>query len=90
MIIARHIRVRGRVQGVFYRAWTQLQAAEIGVDGWVRNCGDGTVEAQLEGEEDAVLTLIERMRDGPSGADVEDIVIDIVEPECGAGFQVRH
>ena len=54
--IARHVRVTGRVQGVFFRAWAQGEARELGVSGWIRNLRDGAVEAHLEGEEAAVLT----------------------------------
>ena len=52
--VARHVRVTGRVQGVFFRAWAQGQARELGVSGWIRNCPDGSVEAHLGGEEDCV------------------------------------
>jgi acylphosphatase len=47
--IARLVRVTGRVQGVFFRAWAQDEAQTLGVTGWIRNCSDGSVEAQLEG-----------------------------------------
>jgi len=49
MAAARHVQVTGRVQGVFFRGWTQEQAERLGVNGWVRNCPDGSVEAHLEG-----------------------------------------
>ena len=59
--VARHVRVTGRVQGVFYRAWTREQAHALGVHGWVRNCPDGSVEAHAEGDEQAVEELVVRM-----------------------------
>jgi acylphosphatase len=62
--------IRGRVQGVGYRAWTQITALELGVQGWVRNCRDGSVEALFAGPEETVLTMIEACRDGPRGAQV--------------------
>ena len=62
--------IRGRVQGVGYRAWAEVAALELGIQGWVRNSRDGSVEAVLAGSEEAVLTMIELCRDGPPGAKV--------------------
>jgi acylphosphatase len=62
--------VRGRVQGVGYRAWAEITALELGVEGWIRNCRDGSVEAVLAGPEETVLTMIELCHDGPRGAQV--------------------
>ncbi len=67
-IIARHRSITGRVQGVFFRAWSQEQADELGVNGWIRNCPDGHVEAHVEGEEAAVEQMIERCGEGPPPA----------------------
>ena len=90
MTIARHVRIAGLVQGVFFRAWTQGQARELGVSGWVRNCPDGSVEAHLSGEEDAVERMIDRMQRGPSNARVEELTIDEAEPVSPGRFEVRH
>jgi acylphosphatase len=90
MTIARHVTVTGRVQGVFFRAWTQAQARELGVAGWVRNASDGSVEAHLEGALDSVEQMIERMRGGPPSARVEDLRTWDVEPCDFDGFAVRH
>lgn len=65
--------VRGQVQGVGFRAWAEVAAVELGVEGWVRNCRDGSVEAVLAGAEEVVLTMIELCRNGPPGARVEAI-----------------
>jgi acylphosphatase len=65
--------IRGRVQGVGFRAWTEVMAAEQGVEGWVRNCRDGSVEALFSGAEEVVLAMIELCRSGPPGARVEAI-----------------
>jgi acylphosphatase len=65
--------VRGRVQGIGFRAWAEVTALELGVEGWVRNCRDGSVEAVLAGSEEVVLTMIEACRQGPPGARVEAI-----------------
>ena len=91
MTIARHLRVSGHVQGVFYRVWAQGQARELGVNGWIRNCPDGSVEALVAGEEDCVERMIERMRSGPANARVEDVEVEEVEPgELSHRFEVRH
>jgi acylphosphatase len=78
------------VQGVFFRVWTQEQADELGVTGWVRNCRDGSVEAQIEGDAEAVDQLVERLRRGPPSAQVDDLRVEQVRPEGSAHFQVRH
>ena len=89
-VIARKVRVFGRVQGVFFRQWTINQARALGVAGWVRNAADGTVEAHLEGDEGAVAKMIDGMRRGPSQARVEDLTVQTTEPEGISGFSVRH
>jgi acylphosphatase len=88
--IGRHVRVTGRVQGVFFRAWTAEQARELGIAGWVRNCPDGSVEAHLTGDELAVTRMIERLREGPPHAIVERLDVDDVPPEHGERFEIRH
>jgi acylphosphatase len=90
MTVARKVRVYGRVQGVFYRQWALNQARALGVAGWVRNCPDGTVEAHLEGEEAAVAQMIQGMRQGPSQARVEDVIVEHAEPQELQGFSVRQ
>ena len=87
--VARHVRVTGRVQGVFFRAWSQGQARELGVNGWIRNCPDGSVEAHLAGEEDAVVRMVERMRRGPADARVDTVTVEEVEPEITNRFELR-
>ena len=78
------------MQGVFFRAWTQQQARELGVKGWVRNAEDGTVEAHAEGDEAAVKALIDRLHNGPPSADVEDVEVEDAVAEGLSGFEVRH
>jgi len=65
--------IRGRVQGVGYRLWTEAMAEERGVEGWVRNRRDGSVEVLFAGPEELVLTMIELCREGPLGARVDAI-----------------
>ena len=88
--IGRHVRVTGQVQGVFFRAWTAQQAAELGVAGWVRNAPDGSVEAHLSGSEDAVVQLLALLHRGPPSAHVEDVIVEPADPEAGDRFEVRH
>ena len=90
MRIGRHVRVTGRVQGVFFRGWTQQQANELGVAGWVRNCPDGSVEAHLTGDKSAVLDLIERLHRGPPSAVVSRIEVELAAPDANSGFEVRR
>ena len=71
-----HIFVSGRVQGVFFRQSTQLQAQNLGVKGWARNLSDGRVEAVFEGDKSAVQKLIDYCRHGPTVAKVENIEIN--------------
>jgi acylphosphatase len=71
--VIRHITVRGRVQGVGYRAWLTGEAEARGLSGWARNRKDGTVEAVLSGPEDAVAALIAKCGYGPGLARVEAV-----------------
>jgi len=65
-----HVFVSGRVQGVFFRSQTKHNADRHDVKGWVRNLPDGRLEAVFEGEKEAVQTLIDFCKHGPSGARV--------------------
>ena len=65
--------IHGRVQGVGFRAWTEMTAVEQGLEGWVRNRRDGAVEAVFAGAEEVVRAMIELCRAGPSGARVDVI-----------------
>jgi acylphosphatase len=67
------IRIRGRVQGVYYRASLAQQAAQLGIVGWVRNCEDGSVEAVAEGNRAAIDSLLSWCRHGPPGARVDNV-----------------
>ena len=89
-MVARQIRVSGRVQGVGYRASLQDEARRRGVNGWVRNRSDGSVEALLQGAPEAVEALIAWARRGPPGARVSELVASAADAEPGhARFELR-
>jgi acylphosphatase len=93
MNIVRHVTVRGRVQGVSYRMWTEDLAERLGLQGWVRNRRNGNVEAVFAGPEQAVMAAIDACREGPRGArvatvDVEDGDASLLQQSEGAGFAV--
>lgn len=88
-----HVLVRGRVQGVGFRAWTHHQAELHGLHGWVRNLQDGSVEAVLCGPPALVDILINACRQGPRGAVVENVEVTSADTEAlersdGGGFVV--
>ena len=87
--LARHVRVRGRVQGVFFRAAMRDVAERHEVAGWVRNRPDGQVEAWLEGPAPAVAAVLGFVRaGGPPDARVDEVVIDERPPAGHRGFAV--
>lgn len=71
-----HLRITGKVQGVFFRESTKTKARELGVDGWVRNLPDGSVEALAQGHEASVAALIDWCRRGPPAARVADVSVE--------------
>jgi acylphosphatase len=83
------VRVRGRVQGVLFRAEARWRAQALGLSGWVRNARDGSVEAVFEGEPDRVESMVEWCRRGPPGADVDEVEVALEETEGESGFSVR-
>jgi acylphosphatase len=85
--LVRHVIIRGHVQGVGYRAWTEDQALLNGLEGWVRNRRDGTVEAVFAGPPETVQAMIAACRQGPLGSRVE--AIDVNEPEGDAIAAIR-
>ncbi len=72
-MIARHLFVSGRVQGVFFRDWTVATARELGLVGWVRNLSDRRVEIVAQGDQTAVERLIAQCRQGPENARVDKL-----------------
>jgi len=77
------------VQGVFFRDSVRRRAQSLGVSGWVRNREDGAVEAHLEGDPDAVESIVEYCRSGPGRAEVDRIEVSEQPGEETGGFQIR-
>ena len=73
------VRIEGRVQGVWFRGWTRQQAEALGIDGWVRNNADGSVEAVFSGRADDVDDMLKLCWQGPPLARV-DTVTESAEP----------
>jgi acylphosphatase len=82
------VRVRGRVQGVFFRAEASERARSLRLAGWVRNCPDGSVEAVFEGDDERVASMVDWCRHGPSGARVDDVDVKWEQAAGEAGFRV--
>jgi len=83
----RRIVISGRVQGVGYRDWMVREAQRLGLRGWVRNRPDGTVEALVAGEEDAIQALLAACRRGPLLARVGGIAEEAAEAPMEPGFR---
>lgn len=80
--------VTGRVQGVGYRAWTQDTARASGLRGWVRNQPDGSVQALLAGDEDAVKAVQRALWQGPPAARVDNVAVFESPAPDGTGFEI--
>ena len=88
MLLARHLSIRGRVQGVGFRYALQREALRLSLAGWVRNRLDGSVEAAVYGPPDAVERLIEWARHGPPSARVTDLKVSAHENTYD-GFELK-
>jgi acylphosphatase len=86
-----HVYIRGRVQGVFFRASTREVAERLGLTGWVRNLADGGVEAVFEGPEDRVRQAVSWCSKGPPGAYVSDVQEQWLDYTGEfKGFEIRY
>ena len=81
--------VSGRVQGVWFRAWTEQTARSFGLHGWVRNRRDGSVEAVVSGEPTAVAAMLEAFWQGPDLARVSAVERHPYDEPVTAGFAVK-
>ncbi len=80
------VRIIGRVQGVWYRGWTIEEAGRLGLDGWVRNRRDGSVEAVFAGSREAVDAMIAACHRGPPSARVERVIAEPSAEVPSPGF----
>ncbi|PKL52012.1 MAG: acylphosphatase [Nitrospira bacterium HGW-Nitrospira-1] len=86
-----HLFIEGRVQGVFYRAFTGNLAAKLGLNGWARNLYDGRVEALFEGSRELIDQAIQGCWKGPVGSSVRNIEVQWEEPSGEyKGFNIRY
>ncbi len=82
------VKIEGRVQGVYYRAWTYETAQSLGLDGTVRNMSDGSVEAVFSGPVETVDEMIRLCHDGPKDAAVTKVTITHEGGTVAPGFKV--
>lgn len=85
-----HVRISGKVQGVFYRVWTKGTADDLGLSGWVKNNRDGSVEAVFSGDADNVEQMLNLCLSGPPEAEVSNIEILAESVSCESGFEIQH
>jgi acylphosphatase len=86
-----HVYIRGRVQGVFFRAAARLAAVDLNLTGWVRNMDDGRVEAVFEGEDADVHKMIAWCEIGPPAARVVEVTVTEEHYTGGfPGFSIKH
>ncbi len=85
-----HAIVRGRVQGVFFRAYTRDEALKYGLAGWVRNLPDGSVEALIQGEADKVNRMVSWLYQGSPMSQVSDVIVDMQETVAMHGFDILY
>ena len=85
-----HLIIKGKVQGVFFRASAKDKADDLGIKGWVKNTPEGDVEIMANGNQMAVDEFIQWCRTGPSKAKVTSVDTRIVEEEDFTGFRITR
>ena len=83
---ALRVHIEGRVQGVGYRYWAVDQASGLGLDGWVRNLRDGSVEAAVSGPQEALDEILRRCHEGPALARVDRVAVEAETAWVKPGF----
>ena len=81
--------IEGRVQGVGFRYWVAREAERLGVDGWVRNRREGTVEALISGDSETIRQMISRCHQGPPVSHVTRLTETDAEAPEPPGFEIR-
>ena len=84
------VRIEGKVQGVWFRAWTEKQARALALKGWVRNCPDGSVQALFSGPAAAVDQMVAACHVGPPNAQVTSVTPHPAQAPDQDGFQIRR
>ncbi len=85
-----HVVITGRVQGVWFRAWTEEMAAGLGLDGWVRNRRDGSVEAVFAGAPRSLEIMVKACWQGPQLAKVANVAVTPEAADPGPGFNTEE
>ncbi len=83
-----HLLIKGKVQGVFYRATAKKVADQLGVNGWIKNTKEGEVEVIATGNEEALNEFLNWCKQGPKDAKVTDVVLTTKNPEAFNGFSI--
>jgi len=88
---AYRVRIEGRVQGVGFRYYTELEANRLGINGWVRNCEDGSVETLICGDETQLNTMLAWLKHGPPSAMVSDTHVEPIDSGLAStGFKITY
>ena len=87
--VQKHIFISGRVQGVGFRAFIRREAAVLNIRGWAKNLIDGRVEVVIQGDKNKVAQMIEKLKEGPSYARVDNLKIIEEELEEYSDFQIK-
>ena len=84
-----HLVIKGKVQGVYYRASAKEKANELGIKGWIKNTPRGHVEVMASGSKEQLEKFMEWCRQGPKYADVSDMIVTKVEQENFNDFSIK-
>ena len=87
---ALQLKIKGIVQGVFFRQSTVEKARELDITGWVRNCEDGSVEIEAEGDENLLRVFEQWCHRGPRNAKVDDVITNEAPTKDFIGFEIKR